>query len=156
MLDASVAAFVQQGVSILVASRDASNLPHVSRGTGCSVLDDKHLVVYVPTTRSTALLDAIRDSSAIAVVFSEPATHRTIQIKGTDAASVATPADAAMLNRYADDFLGVLGSLGYNAAMADSLVRMQPGEVTGVAFTATAIFNQTPGPRAGEPLQPAP
>ena len=154
VLDETTGAFLRQGVSILAASRTLDNVPRVSRATGCRILDDRRLLIYLPTSRSRQLLDAIEASGAIAVVFSEIESHKTIQIKGNDARVSELPADCASdIARYADAVCRELVALDYDGAMARALVGVDVSDVTGVAFTPRAIFDQTPGPGAGKPME---
>src|SRR4051794_3727222 len=90
-----VAAFMQGGVSVIVGGRTAERVPDVVRGCGCRVSRDRRRVtVLVEALRAPELLSAIRSSGTVAVVFSRPSTHRTIQLKADDAVvSTATPAD---------------------------------------------------------------
>lgn len=88
-LDEEIAAFIQGGVSIVVAGRNDALVGDVIRGCGCRVSADRRRVtVLVDPARSEALLDDITSNRMIAVVFSRPSTHRSIQLKGTDARRV--------------------------------------------------------------------
>jgi hypothetical protein len=157
LLDEALAAFVQTGVSINAASRGAGSVPAVARANGCRVAADRRTVdVLVPESKSAALLEAVRDSGTIAVVFSEPPTHRTYQLKGTDATvAPATDADRAAAGRWVDAFAAVLAPLGYPEAVFRALLWADPADLVVVRFTPTAAFDQTPGPRAGAPLAAA-
>ena len=157
LLDEALAAFVQTGVSINAASRGAGNVPAVARANGCRVAADRRTVaIIVPASKSAALLEAVRASGAIAVVFSEPSTHRTYQLKGTDATVVpATDADHAAAVRWVDAFAAVLAPLGYPENVFRAMLAADPADLVAVRFTPTAAFDQTPGPRAGAPLASA-
>ena len=98
-LDEELAAFIQSGVSIVVAGRNDDMVGDVIRGCGCRVSADRRRVtVLVDPIRSDALLDDITSNGMIAVVFSRPSTHRSIQLKGTDARRVrVTAADLAVI-----------------------------------------------------------
>src|SRR3954452_3136552 len=81
-----VAAFMQGGVSVVIASRSADLVPDVLRGCGCRLSRDRRRVtVLVEATRAGETLKTIRSTRTIAVVFSRPSTHRTIQLKADDA-----------------------------------------------------------------------
>lgn len=157
LLDEALAAFVQTGVSINAGSRGPGNVPAVARANGCRVAADRRRVtVLLPASKSAALLEAVRATGAIAVVFSEPPTHRTIQLKGTDATVVpATDEDRATAVRWVDGFAAVLAPLGYSEEVFRALLGTDPADLVAVAFTPSAAFDQTPGPRAGAPLTPA-
>jgi hypothetical protein len=118
-------------------------------------LSDDRLLVYLPTARSAKLLEAIASSGAIAMVFSEPRSHKTIQVKGSDAELLSdTHADPALLAKYRSGLRSHLVPLGFSEAMVDALVKIDAAGTTAVMFTPTSVFDQTPGPRAGEPLVP--
>jgi hypothetical protein len=71
---------------VTVASRDAAHVPSVARALGCRVSPDRqHVAVFLLASQSATLLRDLRETGAIAAVFSQPSTHRTIQLKGSDA-----------------------------------------------------------------------
>ena len=152
-LDVELAAFIQSGVSIVVAGRDGELVGDVIRGCGCRVSADRQRVtVLVDPMRSDALLHDITSNGMIAVVFSRPSTHRSIQLKGTDARRVrVTAADRAVIDRSLAAWVAELVSIGYSAEFA-AAVRGHPERPVAIAFTPTAGFQQTPGPDAGTRL----
>ena len=154
LLDDDNAAFIQSGVSINAASSGPGNVPAVSRALGCRLSPDRNRVtVFLAASRSAALLEAIAASRRIAVVFSQPSTHRTIQLKGTDAARAGVEdGDRALIERCAEGFGADLAAAGYGEGLADLLLDTEPGDVVAVSFSPSAAFNQTPGPGAGRPL----
>jgi hypothetical protein len=92
-LDAELVAFIQGGVSIHAASRSASHEPDLARALGCRVSADRRRVsVFLLASHCGALLADDRANGAVAVVFSLPGSHRTVQLKGKDAA-VESPQD---------------------------------------------------------------
>lgn len=154
MPPAGIRDFIAGGVSILVASRDRDLKPVVARACGCIAGDDGAVAVFVPTERAGDLLDAIAVTGTVAVVFSEPATHRTIQLKADDARIVrSVRGQSATCDRYRRLFAAELERLGYGSRMATSLVDDNGGPVSAIRFTPAATFDQTPGPHAGEPLE---
>jgi hypothetical protein len=155
ILDAEHAAFILlPGISMTAASRGAGNLPQAGRVHGCRVAADRsRLTVFLPSDQYPGLIEALRSSHAIAVVFSQPTTHRTIQLKGTDAVVEAlAPGDAELAARATESFAVGLGALGYDEAVVRAGVWHEPAALVAVSFTPCAAFQQTPGPRAGAPL----
>jgi hypothetical protein len=157
LLDEALAAFVQTGVSITVGSRGAGDQPALARANGCRVAADRRTVtVLLAAAKSEALLEAVRGSRTLAAVFSEPPTHRTIQLKGTDAVvAAATHEDRAIAARWADAFVAAVVRLGYSEAVFRAMLWVDPADLVAVTFTPGAAFDQTPGPRAGAPLAAA-
>jgi hypothetical protein len=154
-LDADHAAFIQGGVSVIVASRNAELVADVVRGCGCRVSRDRRQVtVLVEPSRAGTLLDDIVANGMVAVVFSQPSTHRTIQLKGSDASIVkVTPADRAVAARHLAAWKDELGSIGYTRDLAGA-VRGTAERIAAIRFTPTAAYQQTPGPGAGQRLEP--
>ena len=155
VLDAEHAAFILlPGISMTAASRTGGNLPEVGRVHGCRVSADRsRLTVLLPADQYPTLIEALRASRAIAVVFSQPSTHRTIQLKGTDAAvEPLAPGDAELAASATESFAAGLGKLRYDETMVRTAVWHDPAALVAVGFTPCAAFQQTPGPRAGAPL----
>ena len=89
LLDEDNAAFVQSGVSIVAASRGEDLVPSIARVSGCRVSADRRAVsIYLPHSQALELVEDVRASGRIAVVFSRPSTHRTLQLKADDATAL--------------------------------------------------------------------
>jgi hypothetical protein len=155
VLDEHNAAFIQGGLSVIIATRNAELVPDVVRGCGCRVSRDRRRVtVLVERERAAGLLADLEAGGMIAVVFSEPSTHRTIQLKGTDATPVrTTSADRALTARHLAGWVDELTRIGYRPEFARALRGPADQALVAVAFTPTAAFQQTPGPGAGERLK---
>ncbi len=156
LLDEEGAAFVQSGVSIVAASRDAALVPSVGRAVGCRVAADRRRVtVFVAASQAPELIADLTACGRIAVVFSRPSTHRTLQLKADDA--VVRPlagGEAALPERYVAGFAADIAKLGHTEAQARTLVACVDGDLVAIDFTPGAAFEQTPGPNAGAPLPP--
>jgi hypothetical protein len=153
-MDAELVAFVQGGVGIVVASRDDRLLASIARGVGCRVEEGgRRVTVFVVRSENAALLDDIRRHRVVAVVFSSPDSHRTVQLKGFDAREREAGADdARQLEAYARAFDEALTGIGFGHGYAGALIAHPPGDLVGVSFTVSEGYLQTPGPRAGERL----
>lgn len=155
LIDADHAAFMQGGVSITMGSCSPAKLPHIVRAYGCRLSDDRRRVT-VPVWQAQAepVLADIRGTARVAVVFSLPATHRTMQIKGSDAViGAATAQDRALSAAYRDAFVQHLVMLGYEESLMRAFMTCPEDEIVTVGFTIDAAFTQTPGPNAGAPLK---
>lgn len=154
ILDAANADFICSGVSINAASSRSGALPSLARAVGCRVSADRcSVTILFASTPAAALIDDIRRSGSIAVVFSQPSTHRTLQLKGTDARILPPePGDQALMSRYTDSFIADLTPLGYPAQVVRTVLACHPDDIVTVRFSPSSAFLQTPGPSAGEPL----
>lgn len=155
VLDAEQGKFVCSGVSISAASCRTGGLPNLARATGCRLSPDRRTAtVLFAATPAAGLIEDIRRNATIAVVFSLPATHRTLQIKGTDARIVPLdPGDRELAARYVDAFVAGLEPLGYPGPVVRRVLASDPDDLVAVCFTPSAGYSQTPGPEAGVPLR---
>ena len=153
-LDEELVAFMQGGISMHAASRDAGNVPNLSRGLAVRVSKDRtRVTVFLLASHSAAMLADFRDNGAIALVVTLPSSHRTVQLKGCDAAIEPLQADDHLLiARTREAFVQELTRLGYAVAIPEGLLTGARGDVVAVGFTVTSAFIQTPGPAAGMPL----
>lgn len=153
-LDPQDARFIQGGVSVVIASRNAGLVPDVVRGCGCRVSRDRRSVtVLIDRVRAEGLLADLDANGRIAAVFSRPSTHQTIQLKGGDARRVrATPSDRKLVARHRESWIDDLCRIGYAREFAAALCGPADPEIAAITFTPTAAFEQTPGPAAGSPL----
>lgn len=146
--------FVQSTVSIIVSGRDARLRPSIARALGCRVdADGRRVTVFLRASQSSALLADLRENGVIAVVVSDPDDHRSLQIKGVGAQECAfLPEDSIRIAAYADAFTAKLIAHAMAEAVPRTLLACTPGDVVAIAFTPTAVFEQTPGPGAGARL----
>lgn len=157
MLTDDHAAFILGGrLSLTVASRDARRLPSVVRAQACRLdAGRQRLTLLLATRQSTQVLADIAATGAIAVVCSEPSSHRTLQLKGSDArVDLLQPGDAALVRAHADAFVEEIVPLGYRRELACTVHSVPGDELTAVTFTVTEVYDQTPGPRAGAKVTP--
>jgi hypothetical protein len=154
-LTAEQAAFLQGPVSINVAASGRDGWPCVCRAQGCTVARDRHAVtVLLSARRGREVLDALDAGSGIAVVFSRPATHATLQLKASRATRMAANAALRVCNgRYARGFAGELAALGYGTDLGQGLIAvMTASDLVALRFAPDIVFDQTPGPAAGRVL----
>ncbi len=153
-LDPDHLRFMTDGVSINTASSGAHGLPSQCRAFGCRVDDaGRRIRVFLSGAQAADLLRDVGQSRALAVVFSDPPTHRTIQLKGRDArVEPLSPGDPGVVAAYRTAFVACLRPLGFTEPMVRALLDCPDADLVAVAFTPEAAFNQTPGAQAGAPL----
>jgi hypothetical protein len=109
--------------------------------------------VYISRRQGGELLRDIEASGRIAVMFSQPSTHRTVQLKASGATlRPAGPQDRALIDRYVIGVVDDIVSVGYPAPVVRAIFAHRLEDLVAVTFTPAEAFEQTPGPRAGEPL----
>ncbi len=157
-LPEDIAAFIQSGISMTLASRDDRYVPSIAKGVGCRVnatRDEVTMLVFA--NAAGQLLHDVARCRQIAAVFSQPSTNRTLQIKGRDVgAAPASPADVALTRRYIALFAEELRPLGWQADYVHHVFWRDPVDLVALQFTPEGAFQQTPGPGAGAALCLAP
>lgn len=147
-------AMIRKGVSAIVASRDAQLRPSLMRAMAADIRDDGGLVTaLVARSQAVQLLQDIAATGAVAVVFSEPLSHRTVQLKA--ASAQMRPADAGdlpLLERYRASMEQEIGAVGHPAAFVRAMLAWRLDDLVAVEFAPEQAFDQTPGPRAGRAL----
>jgi hypothetical protein len=156
LLRTARAAFLVGPVAINVASRSATLAPSIARAYGCRVSGDRRqIVVFLSSSRSEAVLRDLAEGTPIAVIFSRPKTHESLQLKGERAnVRPLEPGDRERMRRYGEAFAAEICALGYPAELAQALLAGVDEDAVGVGFEPSALFEQTPGPHAGERLEP--
>lgn len=143
--------FIESGVSILVGTRDAQSRPYAMRAVGVKVHDGRRtLTVYVPDGPGARALANLRDTQRIALTFTRPLDHRSIQVKGEVTAMRAAAGDErAFLESYLEAWGEHVELVGLPRALGSRLTYWPS---TAVDVSIDAIFQQTPGPSAGARL----
>jgi hypothetical protein len=142
---------ILEGLSVIaVGSRDAALVPSCVHAVGVAGDEPGRLTVYIPEAAGAETLANIAENGAVAVVFERPMTHRTVQVKGRclamrPAADADRPAVEGWAERFAEDVIAV----GAPILHARCLRRWPCRAVT---LEVTDIFEQSPGPHAGERL----
>ena len=142
-------------VSANVATRDAAHRPHLTRAVGFRLSADRRRVtVFLPAAASACVLDDLRANGQIAVVFSEPATDRTVQLKGSVRASSRwTPATRSTCAPTSRRLPTRSGELGFPRQVAQTVLHAPADDVVAVQFTPCEGLR--PDARARCPASPS-
>lgn len=141
--------FLESNVSLLLGTRDAVNRPACARLMGARVSADRtRVTVLLPTPTGERSLANIRDNGLAAVTFSRIIDNRALQIKGKCAPPrEPTAEEIEIQRRYRERFADALAAVGMPRATTMRLT-IQPS--VALDLTIEAIFQQTPGPTAGQ------
>jgi hypothetical protein len=152
MIDPPLAAFLQEGLGIHVGTRDARLQPAGARAIAVRPEPDGlHLLVYVSEVAAARLLDNLRDNLQAAVTFVRPVDDRACQVKGLfHDVRPASEAERGFVAAQWDLFLQQLEHIGIPRTGSASWVTW-PAVV--LRIRVNAVFDQTPGPHAGSPIQ---
>lgn len=157
LIDTELAAFMEGGISLNLASCSRALAPSVARAIGCRVTESGRTVRLLVSQRQAAkVLEHVAETGRVAVVISEPSTHRTVQLKA-DGARIepAGTDDLAAVHRYLDSFPAELAQLSYRPEMIRAFLMCEDEDVRVVVFSPCAAFSQTPGSGAGRELKGA-
>ncbi|HZF82019.1 MAG TPA: hypothetical protein VE084_00910 [Burkholderiaceae bacterium] len=147
-------ALIDKGVSAIVASRDAGLRPSLMRAVGATIsADGREVTVFVSRSQSRQLLLDIAAAGEVAVVFSQPLSHRTVQLKGRRATlRPADDADGPALRRYLASMEEEIGAVGFGPPFVHAMFAHRLDDLVAIGFTPAEAYDQTPGPRAGTAL----
>lgn len=147
-------AFLSGGVSISLASADACGIATLCRALGCRFEDGGRVLnLLVDRDQASEALTNIRATGRVAVAFSQPSSHRTVQLKGRDARIVeATRGDLAACRAHIADFAAEIGPFGWSSEYVDALLHLREDRVLCIRFSPDCAYQQTPGPAAGARL----
>jgi hypothetical protein len=149
-----LAAMMARGVSVIVGSRDPSFRPSLMRAVGSRVeAGGQDITVYLSRRQSRQVIQDIAATGHIAVVFSEPSTHRTVQVKASQAQMRnAGPEDQPVLDAYLLSMEHEIAQVGFAPPLTRAMLAHQLEDLVAVRFAPEQAFDQTPGPRAGARL----
>jgi len=151
MIDEQLASFVEEGIFIALATRNATLEPNGARVVAARVDDGgTHLVLFLTPVAAREVLPDLESTGQAAVCFARPPDERACQIKGEFAGvRDATEDERAMVQGQWDRWLDRLTTIGFSRA---TYAHWPSWPCVAMRVRVTAIFNQTPGPGAGAPL----
>jgi hypothetical protein len=149
-------AMIDKGVSTIVSSRNAALRPSLMRAMAASISPDgTEVTVFLARGQARQLLQDIAATGNVAVVFSEPLSHRTVQLKARKAElRAADEGDLPVLRRYLASMEYELGLVGCDVPFVRTILSFRLAELVAVRFNPSEAFDQTPGPKAGSALPP--
>jgi hypothetical protein len=143
--------------AIAVGTRDADLRPAVTMAVGVTFdCERKRVTVFVPEATSGDVLRNFEANGEVAAVFEEVLTHHAVQLKGKVVEMrPAADAERAAVERCAEGFFTQVEAVGAPSSMVR---RKRIWPCHAITFEVRDVFEQTPGPKAGQPLvePPAP
>lgn len=151
LLPPDLLAMMDRGVSVIVGSRDLAMRPSIMRAVGSSLAQGgRSITVYLSRRQSSQLLQDVATSGHVAVVFSEPATHRTVQLKARQATMRnAQPSDEPLLARYLESMEREIQRVGHPPSLTRAMLAHRLDDIVAISFEPQQAFDQTPGAKAG-------
>ena len=127
---------------------DANLRPEGTRAVGAVVAPDRtHITVFLNEANSERTLANLAVNPRVAVCFTRPIDHRTVQVKGRALVVRRTlDSEKPRVERYLAAFVEALYLVGVTRATAGRLAHWPS---MAVEMTVDDLFHATPGPGAG-------
>jgi ribosomal protein S12 len=148
MLDVQVSAFLEEGLSTYIASRNARLEPNAARVAALRIdADGQHVTAYVPRAGAHLVLPDLQANGQVALVCARPPDERGCQVKGVFVGAWEAPEDdRALVTAQWERFRDKLEGIGLPRQATDGWA---PWPCTAIRLRVQAVFDQTPGPGAG-------
>ena len=142
----------------MVGSASPDLTPALTRAFAPRVAPDRRTIdVFVGRAQSTTCLANLSRGTSMSVISGTPVDYRGIQFKGTVArrhdVGDGDVDDAAWLKRCRRLYVEALDRVGIPRVHGD---RLWCRDMVRLTLAPTALFRQTPGPGAGDPLAAGP
>lgn len=145
------------GVSCIVSACSATLQPSIMRALGTLVQPGSgEITVFLARSQARQLLQDIADTGRLAVVFSQPSSHRTVQFKARHPLVRAACADdLPALSAYRMALAQELAHVHIDTPFAHAMLAHDLDDMVALHCVPEQAFDQTPGPKAGTALAPA-
>lgn len=153
VLTRELADFCESGVSVVLAVSTISGQPIAGLALACRITSEGTMKIFLREPANVPLLAALAGGSVIALTFTEPRTHRSIQVKADRARRVELESgDIERVARQVAFFESELVFVNYTPRFAAYYCAYRDEEVVALELSPRHAFVQTPGPGAGEQL----
>lgn len=148
-----IVTLLHTGVSVMVGTRDAALIPECTRAWGIRVAPDRGtMTILLTETFAGKTLDNLRANGMIAVTCTRPTDHLTCQLKGSvRSIKPVTSVDRELSRRWHREFSAELMACGVSSTLSEGWI-VEP--TVAVDVNVTEVFDQTPGPGAGQKVRP--
>lgn len=143
--------FADGGVSVMVGTVDADGIPTCCRGIAVAFKDSyESATVYIPAATGQETVANVATTRRIAVSCTRPLSHESVQFKGlTRGVRLAPASDEAFVRERLEQFAEVLEQIGLPKRVTRSVAHWP---AFAIDMSIEVVFDQTPGPKAGEPI----
>jgi hypothetical protein len=143
---------LEPGSSVLVGTVDAQGVPSCCRAVALASSDDlRTATVFVPLATSQDTMQNVATTKRLAVAASFPLDHCTTQLKGSvTEARLATDEERTFIRGRLEAFTEVLDQIGVPRRLVR---RVAYWPALAITMRVDDVFEQTPGPRAGQRIR---
>jgi hypothetical protein len=151
LITPELAQFLDGPNSIVVGTQDGKLMPECARALllRCGS-DGDSATVWLPAAVAARTIANLAVDKRIAIAAELPSQHKTRQLKGVATKVGDAPANRrATLEQAFELFIVQCGTVGLPRRLLERVVLWPAVEIS---VRVSAVFEQTPGPGAGEPL----
>ena len=150
MIPPQIVDLLETGVSVVVGTRDAALTPECTRAWGIRVKDRTSVTIFLTEAVSRKTLQNLKENEQIAISCTRPTDHMACQLKGRlRAIRPASDGDRNSTQHWHREFIAELVAIGVPAELCEAWIT-EPA--LAVDVDVTDVFQQTPGPGAGEKI----
>ena len=148
-----IVAFIESGLSIIVGVVGPGGRALPGRALAARVTRDARIRLIYAEQGNAAIAATAQSGGPIAVTFSAPLSHRTVQIKGfSSRPETLLPEDEASTRQQTDALAATLSAIGEPPGFVEAFANYRSSPLRVLSFQAKEAFEQTPGPGAGRSL----
>ena len=148
-----IAAFIESGVSIVMGVAGPAGQARTGRALAARVVGDGTIRIVYVEDGNTAITSSARSGGPIAVTFSAPLSHRTVQIKRYSSRTEELQwEDEDCVRQQTEAFAQILAAIGEPPRFVQAFCDYSTSPLSVLSFPAQEAFEQTPGPGAGRAL----
>lgn len=151
VLAEEVVEFMASGVDVYVATRDAELEPEAVLAMGIRAHDDrKRVTVYIPAPFAGPTRKNLEHNGQVAITLERPGDALAVQLKGRSLG--IKPSDDIDRERQLVFRSALVEQLAVAGVPRATTRRLVWWPSVAVEVEVDSIFQQTPGPKAGEPM----
>jgi hypothetical protein len=149
-LSPKIITFLEQTLAVEAAACSPDFIPSSARAYAARI-EGERIKLFVERNLASELIQNLLSSNLIAVVFCLPEGEKAMQIKGTNIQlAPVTAEDLPRIHDYCEAFVDTVCPLGYMRPFLAAYIACDISQAIAISFTPTDVFEQTPGPLAGQ------
>jgi hypothetical protein len=151
MIDKRLAGFLEGGVGVHIGTRNDALEPNGARAISVEVeRDGQHLLVFISDTAARRVLPDLQSNGQAALTFARPTDERACQVKGQFVhVRKVQHHELEHARQQWSDFLDNLEYIGIPRVASRTWIDIPD---SAIRLRVTAVFDQTPGPQAGQTI----
>ncbi|MEO3865881.1 hypothetical protein [Rheinheimera fenheensis] len=151
LIDEELSAFLSSHVSLHLSCVTSSLRTSIVRCVGARVDNVKQKIsLLIPGSQAREIIEHIGRKTAVAVVFTDPETYRSIQIKSNNATIETSVASDVQLHQdYIKKFTERLRVYNIPPSYVHTLCYCQSADLQVITLSPQQLYDQSPGRLAG-------